>query len=76
MTRDQKKLLAAIVVPIQVFLAVLAWRDLSERTDAQIRGTKRLWRVFVLLNPGNSLLYWLFGRRPASGLTPAEAGAG
>jgi hypothetical protein len=76
MTRDQKKVLMTVVVPIQVFLAVLAWRDMSRRTDAQIRGTKRLWRVFVVLNPGNSLLYWLVGRRSAAGLNPAEAGAG
>ena len=74
MTRDQKKLLVTVVVPIQVFLAVLAWRDMSRRTDAQIRGTKRLWRVFVLLNPGNSLLYWLAGRRRPSGLDSLEAG--
>ena len=29
----------------------------------QIRGSKRFWRVVIALNPGNSLLYWLFGRR-------------
>ena len=52
-----------VVVPIQVVLAVLAWRDMSRRGDAGIRGPKRMWRVIVLLNPGNSLLYWLFGRR-------------
>jgi hypothetical protein len=62
-TRDQKKLVAMVVVPIQVVLAVLAWRDMSRRGDARIRGSKRMWRVIVLLNPGNSLLYWLFGRR-------------
>jgi hypothetical protein len=73
MTREQKKVLVTVVVPIQVFLAVLAWRDMSWRTDAQIRGTKRLWRVLVLLNPGNSLLYWLLGRRSESGLAAVEA---
>jgi hypothetical protein len=76
MTRDQKKVLVTVVVPIQVFLAVLAWRDMSQRTDAQVRGTKRLWRVFVLLNPGNSVLYWLCGRRSAAGLTPVAASGG
>ena len=72
MTRDQKRLVVTVVVPIQVLLAVLAWRDMSRRTDAQIRGTKRLWRVFVLLNPGNSLLYWLLGRRDGSALAPPD----
>ena len=41
----------------------LAWRDLNRRTDAQIRGSRRMWRVIIALNPGNSILYWLFGRR-------------
>jgi hypothetical protein len=54
---------AAIVVPIEVALAVLAWRDLSRRTDDQVRGEKILWRVFVSVNPGNSVFYWLLGRR-------------
>jgi hypothetical protein len=76
MTRDQKRLVVMVVVPIQVFLAVLAWRDMSRRTDAQIRGTRRLWRVVVLLNPGNSLLYWLLGRRAGSGLTAPDLTAG
>lgn len=41
----------------------LAWRDLNRRSDTQVRGSKRMWRVLLALNPGNSLLYWLFGRR-------------
>lgn len=62
MTRQRKWLLAAILVPIEVVLAVLAWRDLDRRSDVQLRGKKRLWRAFVLINPGNSIIYWLFGR--------------
>jgi hypothetical protein len=63
MIKQRKWLLAAILVPIEVVLAVLAWRDLDRRTDNQVRGKKRTWRVFVLINPGNSIIYWLFGRR-------------
>jgi hypothetical protein len=63
MTPKRKKLLAAVLVPAQVVSAALAWKDLARRTDAQVRGKKSLWRGFVLLNPGNSLIYWLFGRR-------------
>lgn len=62
MTKQRKWLLAAIVVPIEVVLAVLAWRDLDQRSDGQVRGTKRLWRAIVVMNPGNSIIYWLFGR--------------
>lgn len=43
--------------------ASLAWRDLNRRSPAQIRGSKRMWRVLLTLNPSNSVLYWLFGRR-------------
>ncbi|MBV8996825.1 MAG: hypothetical protein JO287_24670 [Pseudonocardiales bacterium] len=64
MTLNRKKrLLVAIIVPIQVVLAVLAWRDLAGRTDDQVWGRKGFWRAAVLLNPGNSVFYWLCGRR-------------
>jgi hypothetical protein len=63
MSTQRKLTLSAIVVPIQVALAVLAWRDMAWRSDDDVRGPKRFWRVFVLLNPGNSLAYWLFARR-------------
>jgi hypothetical protein len=62
MTPAQKKLLA-IAVPLEVVSAAIAWRDLADRAEVEIRGSKRFWRVFVLINPGNSLLYWLVGRR-------------
>ena len=62
MSRERKRLLA-VIVPLQVLLAVLAWRDLGRRTDDQVRGQKRIWRIFVVMNPGNAVAYWLFGRR-------------
>ena len=43
--------------------AALAWRDLARRSDQQVRGNKTAWRMFMLINPGNSLAYWLAGRR-------------
>ncbi|HEV7654612.1 MAG TPA: hypothetical protein VGP36_07735 [Mycobacteriales bacterium] len=55
-----------VAVPIALAGTVagtLAWRDLNRRTPEQVRGSKRFWRVLIALNPGNSLLYWLFGRR-------------
>jgi hypothetical protein len=59
----QRKWLLAVLIPIEVVLAALAWRDLRRRPDDRVRGKKRLWRLLLLLNPGNSVLYWLFGRR-------------
>jgi hypothetical protein len=63
MTTRQKRALLAILVPAEVCLAVLAWRDLDRRSEDQVRGTKHLWRLLVTINPGNSLFYWLMGRR-------------
>jgi len=63
MTTRQKRMVAAVVVPIEIISAVLAWRDLARRSDGQVRGRKRWWRVLVTINPGNSFAYWLFGRR-------------
>lgn len=65
MTPRRKRILA-IVVPLQFVLARLAWRDLARRPSSQIRGPKTFWRVFVSLNPGNSIIYWAIGRRRAS----------
>jgi hypothetical protein len=62
MSLNRKRLLAVIAC-VQVVLAVLAWRDLAKRPNHLVRGKKRLWRAATLLNPGNSIFYWLFGRR-------------
>ena len=51
------------LVAVEVASAVLAWRDLSRRSEGEIRGSKRGWRVIILANPGNSIAYWAFGRR-------------
>jgi len=50
-------------VSSEVIAAALAGRALARRNKDQVRGNKNAWRVFVLLNPGNSLVYWAFGRR-------------
>ncbi len=55
--------MVAVIVPLQVLMAVLAWRDMDRREDDRIRGPRLLWRVVVCLNPGNALAYWLLGRR-------------
>jgi hypothetical protein len=52
-----------VVVAAQTVSSALAWRDLARRSDDQVRGPKNLWRVLVTINPGNSIGYWLFGRR-------------
>lgn len=59
--RLPKPVLGALVAG-EVVSAVLAWRDLGRRTDERVRGRKRWWRVLLILNPGNSLIYWAVGR--------------
>jgi hypothetical protein len=48
---------------VEVVAAALAWRDLGRRSGDRVRGNKKAWRVFMALNPGNSVVYWVFGRR-------------
>jgi hypothetical protein len=60
--RPPKPLLIALAIG-QTISAAFAWRDLSRRPDAQVRGPKRLWRTVMIMNPGNSIAYWAFGRR-------------
>ena len=74
MKGNWKKLLLAGIVLVEVISAVLAWRDLGSRSDDQVRGNKKTWRVFIVLNPGNSLAYWIFGRSAA--LVPRRERAG
>jgi hypothetical protein len=57
------KVLLAVVVAAQTVSSALAWRDLAQRPSEQVRGPKNLWRVIVTINPGNSIAYWLLGRR-------------
>jgi hypothetical protein len=59
----QKRKVLSLVVAVQVVMAAAAWRDLGRRDAERVRGAKTFWRVFVSLNPGNALFYWLFGRR-------------
>ncbi len=63
MKRKPNKLLLGGLVATSVVSAALASRDLAHRSDNQVRGNKKAWRVFIVLNPGNSFVYWLFGRR-------------
>ena len=57
------KIVLGAVVAAQTVSSALAWRDLAQRPDDRVRGPKKLWRVIVTINPGNSIAYWLLGRR-------------
>jgi hypothetical protein len=62
MKRPDKRVVVAVVV-LQMVSAALAYRDLAKRRDDAVRGPRLLWRVVMAANPGNSIAYWVLGRR-------------
>lgn len=62
MQKPPKQVVVAVVA-VEAVSAAFAFRDLAHRDDDRVRGSKLLWRVVIGLNPGNSVAYWLFGRR-------------
>lgn len=59
----RNRVFLALLICAQVASALFAWRDLNRRADRQVRGNPRLWRTAITIHPGNSLAYWLLGRR-------------
>jgi hypothetical protein len=68
MTLKLSKKRIGVLVAVEAAAAALAYRDLANRPDNLVRGKKLVWRIFIGLNPGNSLFYWLIGRRRSAGL--------
>jgi hypothetical protein len=63
MDANRKKLALGTLAALELVSAAMAWRDLARRSEDQVRGKKNLWRMFIGMNPGNSLVYWAVGRR-------------
>ena len=61
--RKPSRPVIAVIAVAQVVSCALAWRDLAQRSDGEVRGRKKLWRIFITVNPGNSIVYWLAGRK-------------
>ena len=62
MQRPPKQVVIAVVA-VEAVSAAFAFRDLARRADDEVRGPKLLWRIIIGMNPGNSIAYWIFGRR-------------
>jgi hypothetical protein len=62
MQKPPKEVVIAVVA-LQAVSAAFAFRDLARRDDDEVRGPKLLWRVLMGVNPGNSIAYWVLGRR-------------
>ena len=55
---------AAVVAGIvQTIMMILVQRDLSRRSDAEVRGKKGLWRLAAFVQPFGPVAYLLFGRK-------------
>ncbi|GAA3862721.1 hypothetical protein GCM10022381_03560 [Leifsonia kafniensis] len=59
---DKRTIIPTLIV--HVIVMTLTWRDISSRTDAEVRGNKAVWRVASALNTIGSVAYWVFGRKP------------
>lgn len=62
LTGQQKRVLLVVLVA-HLILAKVTWVDLGRRPAAAVRGPKRLWRAWSLLNTTGSMAYWTIGRR-------------
>jgi hypothetical protein len=60
-----RKTLRTTGLALVVHAAVTAytWHDLNRRSDAEIRGSKRLWRFASGLNTLGTLAYFTVGRK-------------
>jgi hypothetical protein len=52
-----------VLVILHIIVTAVTLRDLGKRTEAQVRGSRWFWRVFTPLQMGNSVVYWLVGRK-------------
>jgi hypothetical protein len=53
----------AVILVGHVAVTAFTWRDLRRRTDDQVRGSKKWWRVASAANSANSLIYLVIGRK-------------
>ncbi len=51
---------------IQLVLLIAAQVDLSERSESELNGSKRMWRILTFVNYIGPIAYFAFGRRVSS----------
>ena len=63
LTPTQQRLVVALSV-VEVVVTTVAVADLVRRPAAQVRGSKAVWAVGMLVQPVGPLAYLGFGRLP------------
>ena len=74
--RTRKRQLFAALMVVDLIVAAFTFRDLRRRDADRIRGSKRFWRIVTIANPGNSLAYWLIGRKRIGPPMPDSSSTG
>jgi hypothetical protein len=57
------KLVFAVAGAIHLVVVTLTWRDIRQRPNELMRGSKTIWRLISAANTLGSLAYWIIGRR-------------
>jgi hypothetical protein len=52
-----------VLAAIELAAKIVAARDIKRRADDEVRGSKLLWRLALLVNTFGPLSYFLWGRR-------------
>lgn len=61
----RKWILLIVLIPVHIAVTRFTWADIRDRPADQIRGSKRLWRILSAVQMGNSLAYFVIGRKRA-----------
>jgi hypothetical protein len=64
---ERNRRLIVVIGSIEGMLKIVALADLRRRSDAEVRGSKRVWAVAISLSNSAGLIplaYLLRGRRP------------
>ena len=60
----RKRLFLTLAAILQFTLLIAAQWDIHQRAEAEVRGSKRMWRLLTFINFIGPLAYFLFGRQP------------
>ncbi len=63
----------AVLIVLHVIVTIVTLRDIGHRTEDQVRGPRWFWRIVAPLQMGNSVVYWIVGRKKSAKQTEASS---